>query len=299
MANRAYLPKRRYCFCAAIVLFAAMGAESSLAESEEKFDVRHDLVYVERESGPLKADVFVPKGDGPFPAVLVVHGGAWAYGTKQQLAGAAAALAEAGYTAVAISYRLAPQHQFPAQVYDCQAAVRWIRSHEAELKVDPEHIGGFGYSAGGHLVAMLGTLDERELREEGVPDDAPSARLQVVVAGGTPCDFQMLSADSSRLAYWLGGTPAEKPDTYRDASPAGYVTHDDPPMFFFHGTDDSLVPIESPRRMVDRLATAGVAAELYRVDEAGHLAALMNRDALQHALAFTNRYLKNEPAHAE
>ena len=125
--------------------------------------------------------------------------------------------------------------QFPAQIYDCQAAVRWLRANAAKYKIDPDRIGGYGYSAGGHLVALLGALDDDDFREPGLPADAPSARLQVVVAGGAPCDFRALPADSKRLAYWLGGTPAEKPDAYRDASPANYVTADDPPMFFFHG----------------------------------------------------------------
>jgi acetyl esterase/lipase len=263
-----------------------------LAAGEAPFEVLRNQVYVERESGPLTADVFVPAGDGPFPAVLVVHGGAWAHGTKEQLASAAQALAGVGYTTAAISYRLAPQHRFPAQIYDCQAAVRWLRSHAAQFKVDPNHIGGYGYSAGGHLVAMLGALDDDDFREPDLPADAPSARLQVVVAGGAPCDFMMIADDSPRLAYWLGGTPAEKRDVYRDASPSQFVTADDPPMFFFHGTSDELVSIDSPRRMVERLSGVGVVAQMYEVPKANHLLAAMNQDALGQALAFTNRYLK-------
>src|SRR5262249_35028498 len=128
----------------------------------------------------------------PFPGMLVVHGGAWRVGSRAQLAWIASALADRGYTAVAISYRLAPSATFPAQLYDCQAAVRWMRSHASEYKIDPKHIGGFGYSAGGHLVALLGALDDNELKEDGLPADAPSARLQVVLAGGAPCDFRDL-----------------------------------------------------------------------------------------------------------
>ena len=187
------------------------------------------------------------------------------------MAGIAQGLAKHGYTAVAISYRLAPQDKFPAQIYDCQAAVRWLRANAAKYKVDPDRIGGFGYSAGGHLVALLGALDDDDFREPGVPADAPSARLQVVVAGGAPCDFRVLPADSERLAYWLGGTPAEKPDAYREASPASYVTSDDPPMFFFHGETDELVPIRSPQRMVDELKEAGVPVEMCEVAGAGHI----------------------------
>jgi acetyl esterase/lipase len=241
-------------------------------------------------------DVYLPPGPGPFPGVLVVHGGAWTMGTRAQLAAVAVSLAKNGYTAAAISYRLAPKYTFPAQIYDCQAAVRWMRSHADELKLDPTHIGGFGYSAGGHLVALLGTLDDDDFREQGVPEDAPSARLQAVMAGGAPCDFCVLPEESERLAYWLGGTRAAKPDVYRDASPVSFITADDPPMFFFHGAHDLLVPIASPRHMVGLLAAAGVTAEMYTVRGEGHIRTIFDADALKQALAFADHYLKPAPA---
>ncbi len=272
---------------------------TALVAADESYDLLSDQVYVERESGPLKADLYVPKGDGPFPAMIVVHGGAWASGTKAQLAGVAKGLAEHGYTTAAISYRLAPQDTFPAQIYDCQAAVRWLRDNATKYKVDADHIGGYGYSAGGHLVALLGALGDDDFREPGVPAEAASARLQVVVAGGAPCDFRMLPADSRRLAYWLGGTPAEKPAAYREASPTTYITADDPPMFFFHGEADDIVPIRSPRRMVEGLKEAGVAVEIYAIPETGHMGAVVDGQAVQRALAFVAHHLKDAPSHAE
>jgi acetyl esterase/lipase len=226
--------------------------------------------------------------------VLVVHGGAWSMGTRAQLAAVAIALARHGYTAATISYRLAPKDPFPAQIYDCQAAVRWLRENAGEFKIDPTRIGGFGYSAGGHLVALLGTLGDDDFREGGVPADAPSARLQAVVAGGTPCDFRGLPANSRRLAYWLGGTPSDKPDAYRFASPAAFITADDPPMFFFHGERDRLVPIHSPRRMVESLAVAGVEAKLHTIHNTGHIGALFDPETLAMALAFADRNLKSQ-----
>jgi acetyl esterase/lipase len=257
-------------------------------------EVLRSRTYVKRDTGPLEADVYMPAGKGPFPGMLVVHGGAWRIGTRSQLAGAAAALAAHGYTAVAISYRLAPSSTFPAQIYDCQAAVRWMRTHASEFKIDPQLIGGFGYSAGGHLVALLGVLDDDDFKEEGVPADAPSARLQCVLAGGAPCDFRDLPARSTRLAYWLGGTPAVKPDNYRNASPANFITADDPPMFFFHGVDDMLVPVSSPEKMVGSLKSAGLTAEIYAVKDSGHLHTMFDRGALEHALDYADRYLKAE-----
>lgn len=262
--------------------------------AEPTVDVLRNQVFVERDSGPLAADVYRPHGPGPFPGILVVHGGAWRMGARADFATIAHALAERGYTAVAIDYRLAPTYKFPAQIYDCQAAVRWMRSHANELKIDPTRIGGFGYSAGGHLVALLGTLDDKELREPGLPANAPSARLQAVVAGGAPCDFRLLPGDSERVAFWIGGTRNKMPNEYRDASPASFITADDPPMYFFHGQQDLLVPVASPTEMVKLLKRAHVTAEMCVVKDAGHIQALFDHGALERGLAFADKYLKAE-----
>ena len=280
---------RSTAFCVLCLVILAGTAVAAGAQ----VDVRRNLVYLKRDSGPLGMDVYLPSGSGPFPGVLVVHGGGWTMGSRAQLAAIAMSLAQRGFAAAAISYRLAPEHPFPAQLYDCQAAVRWLREHAAELKLDPARIGGYGYSAGGQLVALLGALDDDDVREDSVPSDAPSARLQAVVAGGAPCDFRYLPAENSRLAYWLGGSRATKPEAYRVASPAAFVTGDDPPMFFFHGERDALVPIRSPQRMVELLTSSGVAAEIYTVEGRGHIAAVFDSDALAHAIAFADRHLKH------
>jgi triacylglycerol lipase len=285
-------------YCYVSRLATATGAlliSAHLAAADTKVDISTGVVYVQRDSGPLKADIYLPKGDGPFPGMLVVHGGAWSMGTREQLAGAALFLAEHGYTAVAIDYRLAPQDKWPAQIYDCAAAIRWMREHANEYKIDPTRIGAFGYSAGGHLVAMLGVLGDGEMREPGVAADAPSARVQVVLAGGAPCDFRLMPSNSDRLAFWLGGTPGEKPDAYRDASPANYVTADDAPMFFFHGDSDELVQIRSPQKMVERLKELGVESDFYTVTGAGHIPAALDQTAREKALAFADHVLKGAP----
>jgi acetyl esterase/lipase len=272
-------------------------ALSATAE-EPAIDILRCRTYITRDTGPLDADVYMPRGTGPFPGMLVVHGGAWHAGSRAQLAGIAARFAEHGYTAVAISYRLAPQSKFPAQIYDCAAAVRWMRTNATEYKIDPQRIGGFGYSAGGHLVALLGTLNDNDFKEPGVSVDAPSARLQCVLAGGAPCDFRDLPGDSNFLGYWLGGTPTEKADNYRNASPANFITADDPPMYFFSGVDDALVPIAGPQKMVEALRRAGVTAEMHAVKNSGHLATLFDAGSIERAQSFADMYLKNRAATA-
>src|SRR5262249_8362095 len=121
-------------------------------------DVQRDITYSKPEGIDLKLDAYIPQGDGLFPAILVVHGGAWRSCSQLHLSPQARRFAEAGMAAFAISYRLAPSYKFPAQLEDCQAAVRWIRSHAAQYHVDPNRLGAYGYSAGGHLVALLGVM---------------------------------------------------------------------------------------------------------------------------------------------
>jgi acetyl esterase/lipase len=245
----------------------------------------------------LKADIYLPEGEGPFPGVLVVHGGAWRMGTRGQLAGIAQMLAKNGMTAVAISYRLAPQYKFPAQIEDCKDAVRWMRANAKRLKIDPEHIGGYGYSAGAHLVSLLATTDVKD-GLEGLPSEvaakAPSTRLQCVAAGGTPCDLRPIPDDEDGLSFFLGGSPATCRDQYRLASPAAFITPDDPPMFFFHGETDALVPLWSPEHMRAELEKAGVEARLYVVPSLGHMAAGLDRGAIEKAIVFLSEHLKAE-----
>jgi triacylglycerol lipase len=279
---------------AMISAIAGVFACAAANAAEPAYDVVRGKTYVDRDTGALAADLYVPKGAGPYPGMLVVHGGAWRLGARGQLAPIAAALAEKGYTAMAISYRLAPASQFPAQLHDCQAAVRWLREHAEEYKIDSKRIGGFGYSAGGQLVALLGALDDSELREPGVAADAPSARLQLVLAGGAPCDFRIMPAGNDGLAYWLGGSRGAKPQAYHDASAAAFVSADDPPMFFFHGEQDELVPVASPREMVALLKLRGVKTDIYTIPKAGHMAAIIDRDALERGLAFADENLKSK-----
>lgn len=282
---------------AACWLATGVWLATAAAVKADEVETSFGQVYLQRDSGPLKADVYAPHGEGPFPGVLVVHGGAWRMGTRGQLAGVAHKLAKHGFVAVAISYRLAPANKFPAQIDDCKAAVRWMRASAEQLKIDPDHIGGFGYSAGAQLVTLLGTTDADD-GLEGISDmaNAPSTRLQAVVAGGAPCDFRPLPADIEGLAFWLGGSRAQAPEQYRLASPASFVTPDDPPMFFFHGENDHLVPLISPQQMRDALTHAGVSAELYVVPRLGHVACCVDRGAIDRSIAFLEQHLKPQAA---
>lgn len=264
---------------AAVGGWAALSAAGARAAEPSDQTIR-DVVYASRQEGPLRADVYRATGAGPFPGVLCVHGGAWAFGDKNQVAGIARRLAEAGYTAVSIDYRLAPRHKFPAQIEDCRAALGWMRKHARPYKIDPDRLAAWGYSAGGHLAALLGTT---------------GAGLKAVVAGGAPCDFRRAPLDSRRLAFWLGGTRRELPEVYRSASPASHVSRDDPPMFFYHGRRDGVVKIAHPREMTAALKRLGVAAELHVIRAAGHIPAFLDREAVGEGIRFLEKHLQGRP----
>lgn len=261
-----------------------------------EFEARYGQVYLKSDAGTLKADAYIPKDERPHPGVLVVHGGAWRMGTRAQLSGIAQKLAENGFSTLAISYRLAPEHKFPAQIEDCKAAIRYMRTHSDELRLDPQRIGAFGYSAGAQLVALLGTLDDGMADPPTAEDKHPSTRLQAVVAGGAPCDFRIIPPDMDWLSFWLGGTRREVSEQYRLASPAAFVSPDDPPMFFFHGENDELVPLMSPRGMCQLMQQVGVPAELYIVPKVGHVAAAMDHTAIDKSIAFLSKYLQSPQA---
>jgi triacylglycerol lipase len=251
--------------------------------------IERDLVYAKPDGVELKLDAYLPKEPGDRPAVLVVHGGAWRTGSKRQLAGYAQRLSENGYAAFAINYRLAPKYVFPAQIEDCRSALEWICRNADRLRIDAARLGAIGYSAGGHLVTLLATDNGGDAEP-----DKPHPRLRAVVAGGAPCDFREIPPQARGLAFWLGDTRERRPDAYRAASPAAFVTPDDTPIFFFHGEVDQLVNVAGVRTMVEILKREKVETQLYVIPKAGHIEAVFDQEALHKALAFFDERLKSK-----
>lgn len=264
------------------------------------YSVKRDIPYAKPADRELHLDAYLPKGSGSFPAVLVVHGGSWKSGNKMQLAGYAMKLAARGMAAFAINYRLAPEFKHPCQIDDCRSALRWIEEHAAEYHVDADRIGAIGYSAGAHLVFLLGVAGDQM-----TPTDPPHAyqagqssgrRLKVVVAGGSPCDFTVVKEKSKTLVDFLGGTQQEVPAMYVNASPRFFISADDPPILFFHGTNDELVTIKGPEMMIKEFREKGVEAELFRIDRGDHITAAMNKEGVDQAVAFLSKHLLSSAA---
>jgi acetyl esterase/lipase len=237
---------------------------------------------------PLQGDLYVPEGAGPFPVVIVVHGGSWQHGDRTDMADICRDLARRGYAAFTVDYRLAPQYLYPAPVQDLHEALAWLHTHAAEHRLDAGRMGGWGYSAGAHLVALLATLDT------GRPDPLarPDLRLLAVVSGGTPSDLRKWP-NSPIVATFLGSTPAQAPALAAEASPATHITPQSPPFFLYHGRKDTLVEPDQASDMAAALKSAGVPVEIYWKDYYGHiLTYLFPGGALDAGLGFLDRHLK-------
>jgi acetyl esterase/lipase len=219
-----------------------------------------------------------------------VHGGSWKRGNKQRMAKIAERLAQRGYVAVSIDYRLAPEDRFPAQLHDCQAAMRWMRTNAESLRLDPARIAGFGYSAGAHLVALLATTTDEDGLGEDFATPASDTRLQAAVLGAAPVDLAHFPT-SAVFENVIGASVAERPDLYALASPLSFVTPDDPPIFLYHGADDWMVDASQAHRMLDALERAHVPATYLEVP-GGHLATFwFDEEPVRRAIDFLDRWL--------
>ncbi|MHB8996955.1 MAG: alpha/beta hydrolase fold domain-containing protein [Armatimonadota bacterium] len=239
-----------------------------------------DVIYGTVADQQLRLDVYRPKSPGLHPAVITIHGGAWRAGDKSKDAALASKLVDAGFVCFAINYRLAPRHPFPAQLEDCQQAVRWVRSHAAEYDVDPERIAAWGESAGGQLALMLGV----------------SARVKAVVAYFSPADFRDSASWPLITRHYakdfFGGAPSETTDLRTQASPAACVSPQSCPVLLVHGDRDHLVPVAQSRLMKAALDERGIENRLIIVPGAGHNLTSVPQQQVDQAYAESLQWLQ-------
>lgn len=247
------------------------------------FTTRKDVVFTpEKWPAPLVADFYQPSSQKPTPAVLLIHGGGWSKSERRSdMTGIAKDLAKRGYFVMNTTYRLAPGWKFPAQAEDMAEALRYMRRNAKELNIDTRRLGTFGYSAGGHLSALAG-LD-------------PKNRVKAIVAGGAPSDLSFWP-DGELTGQLMGGPVKGNEAAYRGASPVTYVTPGSPPVFIYHGSKDTLVPVEHPKAFIGVLEKNKVEHEVYWVEGKSHiLTHLFSVDAVPEAIAFLDKHLKDAP----
>jgi acetyl esterase/lipase len=252
---------RRGSVIACLTLVGCVGCSSP----DELLDVQYD----DRFGDATSMDVYLPAGgEGQRPAILMIHGGAWRAGSKSAYRDAAVRMARSGWVAASINYRLGEDGAYPRAVQDCICALSFLRAHADEYAIDPQRIAVTGYSAGGHLAALLGVATE-------LPDHAPTCEW-----GGTTAPNAVISSagvlelrgkDHEWVVDFLGGTETELPEVYAAASPISHVGPDKPPMLMISGGADWLVDDRDMAHMRDALRDAGNDAELLLINGGGHL----------------------------
>lgn len=252
-----------------------------------------------------KLDIYLPDATpGPFPVIVWIHGGGWQGGSKASASQRAAQLLPLGFAVVGIDYRLSQDAIFPAQIHDCKAAIRWLRANAATYNLDPARIGVWGSSAGGHLVALLGTSGDVPAAEGTVggnlafssrvqavadyfgPTDLLQMQLDVTTPPGSAIDHDAPTSPESKLIGF--GGPGEGIGVLRAnqanpnppfpekmflvilANPVVHVTADDPPFYIAHGTVDTTVPMGQSTRLSAALGALGLEHTYNIVAGAGH-----------------------------
>ncbi len=261
--------------------------------------VLRDIEYARVDGKSLRLDLYLPqrKWGERLPVVVWIHGGGWRAGSKENTR-APEVLGE-GYAVASINYRLSWEATFPAQIHDCKAAIRWLRAHAAAYGLDPDRIGVWGSSAGGHLAALLGTSgDVAELEGTVGGNLEYSSRVQAVCDFFGPTDFLAVlegawssaRGPTAPEALLLGGPVAERVELARLASPVAHVSADDPPFLIVHGERDPVVPVDQSLRLYRALQQVGVEVTLHIVRGAGH--GFRDPTVDQMVRAFFDRHLR-------
>jgi acetyl esterase/lipase len=245
-----------------------------------------NLSYGKGDSKAQVLDLYLPeKSDGPAPVIVFVHGGGWEGGSKDSCL--ARGMTVRGYAVASVEYRFSKEATMPAQIFDCKGAVRWLRAHAKEYNFDVKHFGAWGDSAGGHLVALLGTSgDVKDLEGDIGGNLDQSSRVQAVVDWYGPTDFAT-SSDFLRtdpppklnkdqeyavgvMSRLLGGPLRDIREKAATGSPITYVTKDDPPFLIMQGDKDPLVAPSQSTTFAEALKKAGVDVTLKVYPGGGH-----------------------------
>ncbi len=267
----------------ALFAIVALWVSSATAQSPKKAAIavpdsvifEQGIAYTSPDGQPIALDLARPKeGAGPFPAVICIHGGGFRAGNREGYDNLIVRLAEKGYIAATVSYRLAPKNPFPAAVHDVKAAVRWLRANAEKYHVDPARIGVTGGSAGGHLAQFLGVTGDEPRFEGNGGNPGVSSKVACVVNVYGPSDFTRSygkSVDAAEvLPLFLGGNLETARFPHVLASPLTWVSKGDAPTLIIHGTEDKYVAHEQSVWLFDALKAHDVEAGLLTIEGAGH-----------------------------
>jgi pectinesterase len=233
------------------------------------------IVYAHYGACEMRLDLFRPAGRGPFPAVVLVHGGAWITGNHAMENPFAMELARRGYVAATVEYRLSNEAKYPAAIHDLKASIRWLRANAARYNIDPNRIGAIGASAGGHLVALLGVTNGMSSFDGEGGHKGFSSVVQSVVDIDGPVTFidpgnieQEKKGPYDTNTRFVGGTYDEKSELWREASPVTQVNQRSAPVLFINSS--SYRPFQQREEMSAKLKALGIVSEIVVIPDTPH-----------------------------
>ena len=248
------------------------------------FKIIKDIAYAGTNHDRQTLNLALPlkrSNDKPLPVIAYIHGGAWRAGSKNGGLNRLHDFLKTGeYAGVSIGYRLSQQVKWPAQIHDCKAAIRWIKANAKKYGLDGDRIAVHGTSAGGHLVAILGTSAGVESMDGAIgPHTDQSTRVQCVIDYYGPTNFLRMNDFESRIDHdaadspesqLIGGAIQENKKQTLTADPISYIDKGDVPFLIMHGTRDMLVPYNQSVLLHNALEKAGVSSVLLTVEGGGH-----------------------------
>jgi acetyl esterase/lipase len=245
----------------------------------DEVEITRDVVFAQMGGRELALDLYWhPGADGPEPLVVWIHGGAWMSGDKTWMP-PVLYLLDNGFAMASIDYRLSQEALFPAQIEDCRAAIRWLRANAARYNLDPDRVGAWGESAGGHLAALLGTASGVAAWDQRGGNRGYSSRVQAVCDWFGPSDLLQMgvmksgfdhNAKDAPEALLIGGPVQENKEQANRANPITYITSESPPFFIMHGEHDDVVPLGQSELLHRALVEAGHDSTLMIIPGMGH-----------------------------
>ena len=294
--------------CVALCAYDHAFAQASPVRLPAGIKMEKDIAYVPDGDEAQKLDLYLPEKavEKPMPLIVHIHGGGWMGGSKFPCPVALMVLK--GYAVASVEYRFSQKAKFPAQIQDCQAAIRWLRAHSKDYHFDTDHVGVVGGSAGGHLSALVGTSGGKNAFSKIGGNEEQTDRVQAVCDIFGPADFstvvQQAAEDKNVKNIFEFNTPKDpyseligtKLDDKEKAdavSPVHYVSQDNPPFLILHGTHDALVPYAQSEEFAAALKEKDVAVWLQKLPGSGHGGPAFSKPAVtQLMLNFFDKYLK-------
>ncbi|RYJ36560.1 esterase [Flavobacterium anhuiense] len=226
---------------------------------EETFD----LVYNQEQDRVLHFDAFVNTKKKKNPAVIMIHGGGWRSGNKNQMQFLGAAIAAKGYSCFAIEYRLSLEAKYPTGVIDVKNAIKFIKDNAAKFNVDPNKIAVLGCSSGGQMAALIGTTNTNSLFEDKNFKSRSSSKVHAIIdVDGVLAFKHPESSEGDMAAFWLGGKSDEIPENWKNASALSHTDKNTPPILYicssiprFHAGRDNMIQILNQYKIYNEVQT--------------------------------------------